>query len=206
MAESSPTIGARPVSAPAYEPLVRLDSPIAAGMTTPARANHPVLFPQPDFDDELPRPTAPRHWYKAFAKPATYVAAALAGAVLVTTLAAVMGARLGSPRANRLGVDSVAAPQPQTISAATLDQRADSLALALAAFSLRTNMYDTRQMGCTSLARGLQQVEAGWLEYNLARKATLAVTDPAREARDQSLYAGVRAVESRFERSHCPRP
>ncbi|OLB52026.1 MAG: hypothetical protein AUI08_01720 [Gemmatimonadetes bacterium 13_2_20CM_2_65_7] len=206
MAESSPTTGARPVSAPAYEPFVRLNSPMPAGGTAPARANHPVLLPEADLDDELPRPTRRPRWYEPLAKPAAYIAAGLAGALLVTALSVVMGARFGSPRANRVVVDSAPDPQLQLMSAATLDRRADSLALALAAFSLRVSMYDTRRMGCAGLARGLQQVEDGWLAYNVARKATLALNDSGREARDQSLYADVRAVELRFERSPCTRP
>ena len=206
MAESSPTTGARPVSAPAYEPFVRLNSPVPAGATAPARANHPVLLPEADLDDELPRPARQPRWYEPLAKPAAYIAAGLAGALLVTALSVVMGARFGSQSANRVTGDSAPDPQLQLMSAATLDRRADSLALALAAFSLRASMYDTRRMGCAGLARGLQQVEDGWLAYNVARKATLAFNDSAREARDQSLYADVRAVELRFERSPCTRP
>ena len=67
-------------------------------------------------------------------------------------------------------------------------------------------MFDARQMPCSGLARGLQQVEDGWLDYNLARKETLTSFDPAREARDRALYADVRTIEQRFQRSGCPRP
>jgi hypothetical protein len=52
----------------------------------------------------------------------------------------------------------------------------------------------------------LAQVEDGWLAYNMARKDLMAGSDPARDARDKSLYADVRAVEVRFERSSCARP
>jgi len=34
----------------------------------------------------------------------------------------------------------------------------------------------------------------------------MAASDPARDARDKSLYADVRGVEVRFERSSCARP
>ena len=205
VAESSPTTGARPVSAPAHEPFVRLDSPTPAGGSAPIRANHPVLLPEADLDDDLPRQRV-RRWYQPLTKPAAYVASGLAGGLLVTALALVVGARSGAPRENRTAGDSVSDPQLQAMSLATLDRRADSLALALTAFSLRGGMYDTRRMGCAGLARGLEQVEDAWLAYNVARKVTLAFNDSAREARDQSLFAEVRAVEVRFERSSCTRP
>jgi hypothetical protein len=67
-------------------------------------------------------------------------------------------------------------------------------------------MFDTRRMGGPGLARGLLQVEDGWLAYNMARKDLMAGSDPARDARDKSLYADVRTVEARFERSACARP
>ncbi len=81
-----------------------------------------------------------------------------------------------------------------------------TLALALSAFDLRARMFDTRRMGCPGLAQGLRQVEDGWLSYNIARRDLMAASDPARDARDKSLYANVRAVEVRFERSSCARP
>lgn len=86
-----------------------------------------------------------------------------------------------------------------------LDRRADSLALALSAFSMRATMYDTRRMPCSGLERGLTQVENAWLSYNMVRKELMTV-DPARDARDKNLYADVRTMEARFERSSCSRP
>ena len=80
------------------------------------------------------------------------------------------------------------------------------LALAISAFNLRASMYDSRRMPCSGLARGLSQVEDGWLAYNLARKDLMAGSDAARDSRDKSLYADVRAVELKFERSSCARP
>lgn len=88
----------------------------------------------------------------------------------------------------------------------TLDIRADTLATAIAAFTLRGRMYDSRRMGCDGLSRGLQQVEDAWLAYSLARKETRAASDGTRDQRDQALFADVRAVEQRFERSSCTRP
>ena len=71
---------------------------------------------------------------------------------------------------------------------------------------MRSRMYDSRRMGCAGLSRGLQQVEDAWLSYNIARKETSGTTDSARDTRDRALYADVRNVELRFERSSCTRP
>ena len=81
-----------------------------------------------------------------------------------------------------------------------LDAAADTLALAVAAFELRTGLFEGRQMGCPELSRGLIEVEERWMAYNLARKGPFAL-DSARAARDRSGYADVSAVEDRFERS-----
>jgi len=61
-------------------------------------------------------------------------------------------------------------------------------------------------MTCEGLSRGLQQVESNWLAYNIARRETLAPFDAPREERDRTLYADVRTVERKFERSACARP
>jgi len=167
-----------------------------------SRENRSVLFPETDPDDAPPQPQ--KRGFHRFARPAAYVASALAGAVLVTGIYGLIGPRPGGP-GNRAGTDS--APAGAAVSdTVLLDRRADTLALALSAFDMRARMFDTRRMGCPALARGLQQVEDGWLSYNLARKDLLAASDPARDARDKGLYADVRTVEVRFERSACARP
>jgi hypothetical protein len=115
-----------------------------------------------------------------------------------------MGPRIESPGSRPGAEAAVGATAAGNL--ATLDRRADTLSLAIAAFSLRGRMYDTRRMGCAGLSRGLQQVEDAWLAYNITRKETLGATDSMRDARDRSLYADIRAVELRFERSSCTRP
>jgi hypothetical protein len=148
----------------------------------------------------VPKP----HWYRALARPTAYAASALAGALLVTGLYGLLGSRSASS-GGRSGSDS--APVGASLSdTALLDRRADTLALAISAFTMRASMFDSRRMPCSGLARGLAQVEDGWLSYNLARKDLMASSDPARDARDKSLYADVRTVEVRFERSSCARP
>lgn len=201
MSQSSPDHGLRPVAAQALEPATtRRPSPTPPGAT--ARETRAVLFPESDPLDE-PQPEKTRR-FNRIAKPVAYVASALAGAVLVTAIYGLIGPRTGVS-SSRAGADS-APPGSAASDTTALDRRADTLALAVSAFDLRARMFDTRRMGCPGLARGLQQVEDGWLAYNMARKNVLAGTDPARDARDKSLYANVRTVEARFERSACARP
>ncbi|SRR6266446_618175 len=210
MAETHPVAGPRPVAAPPYEPVVRLGTPAVNGPGG-SHPNHPVLLPEPDTDDDIAptvpntRPSPPAlvkpQWYRGLARPTAYIASGIAGAVLVTVLYGVLGSRAAAT-GGRAGSDS-----PASVSdTALLDRRADTLALVISAFSMRAGMYESRRMPCSSLARGLTQVEDGWLAYNLARKDLLAASDPARDVRDKSLYADVRAVEVRFERSSCARP
>ena len=87
-----------------------------------------------------------------------------------------------------------------------VDRAADTLALAIAAFDLRAQLFASRQMQCPELARGLILVEERWTTYNSVRKENGAPLDSARTARDGALYTDVDGVERRFERSACPRP
>ena len=87
-----------------------------------------------------------------------------------------------------------------------VDRAADTLALAIAAFDLRAQLFTSRQMQCPELARGLILVEERWTTYNSVRKENGAPLDSARTARDGALYTDVDGVERRFERSACPRP
>src|SRR5213594_3835266 len=89
---------------------------------------------------------------------------------------------------------------------ARLDRAADTLALAIAAYDLRAQLFASRQMECPELARGLVLVEERWTTYNAVRKESGVALDSIRAARDQALYADADAVERRFERSVCPRP
>ncbi|HWC73108.1 MAG TPA: hypothetical protein VG454_04155 [Gemmatimonadales bacterium] len=205
--EPTPTSG--------YEPPAAVRLGAAGQPATGPRINHPILLPESDTDDEsdlpavpqprvTPRPAGKARWYASLAKPLAYIASGITGAVIVTTIYSLLGSRGESP-----GGRSTATSTSGPIAAAdvaTLDRRADSLALAIEAFALRGRMYDSRRMGCAGLSRGLQQVEDAWLGYNVARKATMAVADSVRDNRDRSLYADVRGVELRFERSSCPRP
>lgn len=190
----------------AAEPVAGSATPVAAAVTE--RVNYPVLFPDDLEDDATPQPAPQVMWYRKLVRPAIYVSCALGGALLVAGLSAVISASNGSSTGARAGGRNAgsAAPATEAAVASVLDRQADTLALALAAFDDRIRMFDARQMPCGGLSRGLQQVEDGWLAYNIARKETLAPFDARRELRDRSLYSDVRSVERRFERSGCARP
>ena len=170
-----------------------------------------MLFPIPgeeDDDESVPVVApAPLPRFKRLLKPAIYVACALGGAVLVAALSAIISSGDALSTSRGAGANGNGLGDPGTAAyAAMLDRRADTLALALAAFDDRARMFEARQMTCAGLQRGLQQVEDNWLTYNIARRETLAPFDGQREERDRTLYADVRTVERRFERSGCARP
>jgi hypothetical protein len=216
MPDAHPTTNPRPIGAPPYEPVVRLGTPALPGAGA-SHPNHPVLLPDPDAEDDVaPIPPAPvsapalttivapkPRWSRGLARPGAYLASAIAGAVLVTVLYGFLGSRLTTP-GGRGGSES-AGSAGLIADTMVLDRRADTLTLAIAAFTMRASMYDSRRMPCSGLARGLTQVEDAWLTYNMARKDLMTV-DPTRDARDKGLYADVRTVEVRFERSSCARP
>jgi len=213
LAESHPVSGPRPAGPPPYEPVVRLGTLPAVGPGT-SHPNHPILLPDEDGDDDValvpahqkPGPmVAPKpRWYRGLGRPAAYVASGIGGAVLVTALYGLLGSGTGSS-GSHAGSDAAPGAAPVT-DPVVLDRRADTLALAISAFNLRASMYDSRRLPCSGLQRGLTQVEDAWLSYNLAHKDLMAGSDPVRDARDKGLYADVRAVEVRFERSSCARP
>jgi len=217
MPETHPVSTPRPMGAPSYEPapVVRVGTPAVTGLGT-SHPNHPVLLPEEDGDDDValtppaPRPApttivAPKpHGYRGLIRPFAYVASGVAGALLVTVLYGMLGPRVAS-FGSRTGSDLSPGGGPVT-DPAVLDRRSDTLALAISAFSMRAAMFDSRRMPCSGLQRGLTQVEDAWLGYNVARKDLMAGADPVRDARDRSLYADVRSVEARFERSSCTRP
>jgi hypothetical protein len=216
LAEPAATDGPKPTMLTwrnyrAAEPTVRMLVPVAAPAVA-ERPNLPVLLPDEDLDDDerpqaAPSPVAKAPWYQPLLKPAVYVACAIGGALLVAGLSAVISTGSGSTDGSRAGGSGAAAdPAAIAATAAVLDRRADTLALAMTAFDDRMRMFEARQMTCTGLSRGLQQVEDGWLAYNIARRETVGPVDGQREARDRTLYADVRAVERRFERSGCVRP
>lgn len=193
----------------AVEPVAHFGVAVAAPMTE--RVTNPLVLLPDDLDDDEPgavvAPALPRP--KRLLKPAIYVACALGGAVLVAALSAIIRSGDASSGSRGAGSNRPAAasvPGSMAYSVAVLDRRADTLALAVTAFTDRARMLDARQMTCAGLARGLQQVEDNWLAYSIARRATLASFDAERQERDQALYADVRAVERRFERSACARP
>ena len=204
--ESRPETGVRPTVGQPFDSVARYVPPAQASGAAASRPKPAVIFPETDSDDVVADHPPKKRVASSLLRPATYLASALIGAVLVVGLSRVAGGSGAPPNTTSPRSGSGADVTSQASAAATLDRRADSLALALSTFTIRASMYDSRRLPCSGLARGLTQVEDGWLAYNMARKDVLAVPDPGRDARDKRLYADVRAVEVRFERSSCARP
>lgn len=214
LAEPAKTDGPKPAilawrNYHAAEPVTRFGAAITE-MSSERINSRPLLVPEADIDEDMPITlVAPAPARKRFLKPAIYVACALGGAVLVAAMSAIIssGDASGTSRGGGSNGNGVTAePGTAAFAAAILDRRADTLALALAAFDDRARMFDAKQMTCAGLQRGLQQVEDNWLSYNIARREILAPFDGQREERDRTLYADVRTAERQFERSGCARP
>jgi len=134
---------------------------------------------------------------------ARWTAYAAAGVLGVAGLLRLYSAG-AAPASRGSSLGSAAAVAPTSLE--PVDRAADTLALAIAAFDLRAQLFASRQMQCPELARGLILVEERWTTYNSVRKENGAPLDSARTARDGALYTDVDGVERRFERSACPRP
>jgi hypothetical protein len=104
----------------------------------------------------------------------------------------------------------VPVPVPQPVAPpspfARFDRLSDSLSRAVRNFQDRASLFVDARMDCGGLASGLVSVENLWPTYNLERRARMATFDSRRASQDQAIYAAVDSVESRFERSGCPRP
>ena len=215
LAEPAKTDGPKPTMLTwqnyhAAEPVARVGSAVRETSNERVNSRPVLLVPEADIDDDAPVVVvgpAPAH--KRFLKPAIYVACVLGGAVLVGAVSAIINSRDASGNSRSGGPSGTGvAGEPGTaaFALAVLDKRADTLALALAAFVDRSRMFEARQMTCAGLQRGVQQVEDNWLSYNIARREILTPFDGQREERDRTLYADVRTAERQFERSGCPRP
>ena len=97
-------------------------------------------------------------------------------------------------------------PPPVASPFARFDRLSDSLARAVRNFQDRAALFESGRMDCNGLASGLVAIENLWITYNTERRARMTAFDQRRATQDQALYASVDAVESRFERSGCPRP
>lgn len=87
-----------------------------------------------------------------------------------------------------------------------LDQLSDTLSRLARNYQDRARLFNTRQIDCNGLSRGLVDVESVWISYNAQRRALTVPLDADRAARDQTLYSIVDSVESHFDRSQCTRP
>lgn len=167
------------------------------GTTGQARVLFPDEFSE---ENEAPAPGSP-----GGRRPRTLLFIAYAAAGLLVAAGLVrLGSVLVLPPSRGPAVSPSVTPvvSPQ----ARVDRVGDTLALATSAFDLRARLFQSHQMQCPDLARGLVVVEERWSEYNAARAANGTAADSAHTALDKSLYAGVDATERQFEESKCPRP
>jgi len=104
----------------------------------------------------------------------------------------------------------VPVPVPQPVAPpspfARFDRLSDSLSRAVRNFQDRAGLFANGRMDCGGLASGLVSIENLWISYNTERRARMAAFDQRRASQDQAMYTAVDEVESRFERSGCPRP
>jgi len=107
-------------------------------------------------------------------------------------------------------VPAAPVPVPQPVAPpspfARFDRLSDSLSRAVRNFQDRASLFAEGRMDCGGLASGLVAIENLWISYNTERRARMAAFDQRRAFQDQSMYAAVDSVESRFEHSGCPRP
>ena len=164
-----------------------------------------VLFPDEFTDDETDRVATPPKSQPAgrrIGRAAAYGSVGLLAGASLFLLGAVLTPSPAPPPAVEPGTAPALVLSPQ----ARVDGLADTLALATGAFDLRLRLFQSHQMECPDLARGLVVVEERWAEYSAARTAGRVAQDSAHASLDRSLYAGVDATERQFEQSKCPRP
>jgi len=101
---------------------------------------------------------------------------------------------------------AAAIPQPPPSPFARFDRLSDSLSRAVRNYHDRAELFASSRIDCSGLANGLVSVESLWNTYNAERRARMANFDERRALQDQAMYASVDSVESRFEKSGCPRP
>ena len=113
------------------------------------------------------------------------------------------------PAAPPAAVPAAPVPVPQPVAPspfARFDRLSDSLSRAVRNFQDRASLFASGRMDCGGLASGLVSIENLWISYNTERRARMTAFDQHRAIQDQSMYAAVDSVESRFEHSGCPRP
>ena len=171
-------------------------------VSQPGDAGPPLLlFPDDDLDPDMLPASAPRR-----SLPAPLARVARFGAMGLVAGGALFGAYqvFASGPGGASGANG--GPRSAVVTPDGMDRLADTVAFAVTAFEIRLRLFDGRKMVCSDLARGLMDVEARWIAYNVARKRNARTLDSARIARDHRLHADVGAVEQRFTRAGCPRP
>jgi len=149
------------------------------------------VFPPALFElEEDERPDAGRRWLRT-------IALIVGGAAVLAAAVFAAWWFLGQP--------PVHAPA-HTPPAAPAARPSDPVQRALKAYQLRSSLFATRRMTCEDLGRGLVELDAQWVQYNLARRRAGLRADSAPESADQALARAVSQAEDDFEQTRCPRP
>jgi len=149
------------------------------------------VFPPALFElEEGERPDAGRRWLRT-------IALIVGGAAVLAAAVFAAWWFLGQP--------PVHAPA-HTPPAAPAARPSDPVQRALKAYQLRSSLFATRRMTCEDLGRGLVELDAQWVQYNLARRRAGLRADSAPESADQALARAVSQAEDDFEQTRCPRP
>lgn len=104
------------------------------------------------------------------------------------------------------GPDTTATGSQPSAPPLSLEQLGESLGTALQQYQDRFELFQRQQMGCDLLDSAFVAVSQRWLAYSVQRKGIAAPLGPTVVAADHSFYAAVDSVETRHERSGCPRP
>jgi proteasome lid subunit RPN8/RPN11 len=176
----------------------------------PASAPLPPVIPPPQSRrpaapaPATPEPRAGRRSWGGIVATVLVLAAAGAAAYWYFVLRPARGAGTG------VGVGAPTVPPVRALvgdaALPIFDRLGDSLGLTIRAYNDRAKLFDSRQLDCSGLARGLAALEDKWTDYNVRGKSKVGVLDAARAARDRALYAGVDSVERHYDRSGCSRP
>ena len=146
----------------------------------------PALF---ELEEDEP-PDAGRRWLRT-------IALIVGGAAVLAAAVYAAWWLLGQPRAHAPAGTPPAAPAARP---------SDPVQRALKAYQLRSSLFATRRMTCEDLGRGLVELDAQWVQYNLARRRAGLRADSAPESADQALARAVSQAEDDFEQTRCPRP
>src|SRR5205823_5729595 len=158
----------------------------------PRSAFPPTLF---DLEEDERLHARSRRWGRA-ARALRTTALFAGGAALLAAGAYVAGQFLG----RRPGSAPAAAPlAPSSAPSLPAAVETDAVQRALEAYQLRASLFAGRRMTCDDLGRGLADLDAQWLQYNLTLRRAGVQADSELGAPDEALARAVAQAENDFE-------